>query len=162
MKKLYWHLAVTAGVAFGGMAAMLSLIKFGLSNVATIVFFAGTVGAVLNNYYRLSKLASMPRTADLDTRLVALQMYVSMLIGGILAWVMYGLCVSGLVEGALFPKFDPDRTLAMYDKLEGFLPALRPMTNVDVAKSILWGFISGFSERLIPNFIDRLGQKEQA
>jgi len=159
LKRLYNHLVVNLVIAFGGEASMLLLGRIGRGNVAAVIFFAGAVGATLNTYYRLSKLAAIPASElnldPIDEKLMSLQMYVSTLVGGILAILMYGLCFSGLVEGALFPKFKSAAEQAEYENLQVFLGQLRPATTVDAAKAVIWSFISGFSERLIPNLLDR-------
>jgi len=163
MTKLYWHLALTGVILFGGLVTVLLAARFGqYSDVVIVVFLAGAVGAVVNNYYRLAKLSAADKAAaaQVDGKVLALQIYVSPLIAGILAFVMYGLCLSGLLAGALFPQFT--NTELPYKGLSDLLTTLAPKTNIDTAKAILWAFIAGFSERLIPNVLDRLVAKAEA
>lgn len=134
MTRLYWHLLFGAFTAFGGLGAMLIAARFGMySDIVTLIVLAGAVGAVVNNYYRLAKLseAGVPNPDDQSYRLVLVQMYVSMLIAGILAFVVYGLFVSGLVEGALFPRFS--RADEKYKDISTMLLSLGPDSNVDAA-----------------------------
>ena len=87
MTKLYWHLALTGIIAFGSLATALLAARFGMySDVVIVVFLAGAVGAVVNNYYRLAKLSAADKAAaaQVDGKVLALQMYVSPLIAGIL------------------------------------------------------------------------------
>jgi hypothetical protein len=157
MTKLYWHLALTAVIAFGGVILTLLLARFGAyGDLMFVILFAGTVGAVVNNYYRLARLSAAENgvLAQLDNKVITLQIYVSMLIAGILGFVMYGLCVSGLLEGVLFPKFT--NANLPYEGMQRLLTSLTPKENIDTAKAILWAFIAGFSERLIPNILDRM------
>lgn len=163
MTKLYWHLALTGVITFGGLATAMLAARFGrYSDVVIVVFLAGAVGAVVNNYYRLAKLSAADKAAaaQVDGKVLALQMYVSPLIAGILAFVLYGLCLSGLLAGALFPKFT--NTDLPYKDFSSLLTTLAPEKNIDTAKAILWAFIAGFSERLIPNVLDRLVAKAEA
>ena len=163
MTPLYWHLALTAIFAFGGFATALIAARFGLySDVMLLVFSAGSVGAVINNYYRLAKLSAADNAtaAELDSKVLVAQMYVSILVSGILAFIIYGLCLSGLLAGSLFPVFNG--TLNTYMDVSTFLHDLAPKQNIDTAKVLMWAFIAGFSERLIPNVIDRLINEAEA
>ena len=162
MKRLYWHLLFGAGIGFGGLAALMLAARFGYySDVMMLIFFAGSVGAVVNNYFRLSKMIEAKATPvdDGQERLAIIQMYVSMLIAGILAFVAYGLFLSGLLQGALFPVFNG--TENAYKDVTALLTGLGPKSNIDAAKALLWAFIAGFSERFVPNVIDTLISKSQ-
>lgn len=153
MTRLYWHLLIGAVIAFGGLAAVLLMARFGLyGEVMTLIFCSGAVGGVVNNYFRLAKLSEADAGAKASEPLMITQMYVSMVIAGILAFVVYGLFLSGLIQGSLFPQFE--NTSAPYAGLGEMILGLAPKTNLDAAKAILWGFIAGFSERFVPNIID--------
>ena len=163
MKRLYWHLLYGAAIAFGGLAVLMLLARFGMySDVMMLIFFAGSVGAVVNNYFRLSKMieAKAAPADDAQERLAIIQMYVSMLIAGILAFVAYGLFLSGLLQGSLFPEFE--HTKDIYKDVTSMLVCLAPKTNIDAAKSLLWAFVAGFSERFVPNIIDTLVSKAKS
>jgi len=157
MTRLYWHLALIAVITFGGLAAVLFLARFGADlDLGVVIFFAGSVGAVVNNYFRLAKIADAGSElpVNFDRKIFTFQLYVSALISGILGFIMYGLCLSGLLDGALFPKFQKQGDT--YASLTNFLQTIRPASNADTAKSIIWAFTAGFSERLIPNILDRI------
>jgi len=155
MTRLYWHLLLGAVIAFGGLTAVLLMARFGIyGEVMTLIFCSGAVGGVVNNYFRLAKLTEVEGDQKSSTPLMITQMYVSMVIAGILAFVAYGLFLSGLVQGSLFPAFE--NTTQPYGGLGAMLLGLAPKTNIDAAKAILWGFIAGFSERFVPNIIDSI------
>jgi hypothetical protein len=163
--KLYWHLALAGLLSFGALIVGLVLAISGMfpyKNIMPIVIFAGAVGAVVNNYYRLSKLSEADKAsaARLKSSVLTMQIYVSMLISGILGLVMYGLCMTGLLAGQLFPQFSG--TDKVYDSMFGFLTEVVPATNLDAGKVLIWSFIAGFSERLIPNVLDRLASQAAA
>jgi hypothetical protein len=165
MTKLYWHLALAGLIAFGALtiSVVLSITGwFDYENIMPVVIFAGAVGAVVNNYYRLAKLSEADKAtaARLQGSVLTMQVYVSMLIAGILALVMYGLCMTGLLAGQLFPQF---RGIELdYDRMSNFLTGVKPMTNIDTGKVLIWSFIAGFSEKLIPNVLDRLASQAEA
>lgn len=157
LTKLYWHLAVSGLITFGCGAAVLVAARFGAySDLFLLVFCAGAVGAVINNYYRLAKLSEADKAAIevLDGTVFTMQIYVSVLISGALGLVMYALFLSGLLQGSLFPKF---KSLDLdFKNIFVLLETVSPNQNVDTAKAIVWAFIAGFSERLVPNVLDRL------
>lgn len=159
--RLYWHLLAGAVIAFGSLAAVLLLARYKVyGEVMTLIFCSGAVGGVVNNYFRLAKLTEVEGDQKASNALMITQMYVTIVIAGILAIVVYGLFLSGLVQGSLFPEFE--NSTQSYGGLTQMLLGMAPKTNLDAAKAILWGFIAGFSERFVPNIIDsvivRLGK----
>lgn len=163
LTKLYWHLAVSGLIAFGGCAAALFAARMGAdTDILLLVFCAGSVGAVINNYYRLAKLSAEDKVAieALDGTVFTMQIYVSVLIAGVLGFVIYGLFLSGLLQGDLFPKFKSAD--AEFTSIFALLETVTPNQNVDTAKAIVWAFIAGFSERLVPNVLDRLVNQASA
>ena len=157
MERQYLHLAATAFIAFGGLTSVLLLASYEqYSNILTAVFFAGSAGAVVNNYFRLSRIASQPESsaAELQRGAVTLQIYVSLFLSGMLGFVAYGLFLSGLLQGELFPKFS--NISVRYVSLEQMLNGMAPEKNIDAAKALFWAFVAGFSERFIPNILDAI------
>lgn len=141
-------LTVTAMIVMGNWPEALSL--------AYLVFLFGTVGGIANNTFRLRRLADNDDDAPVgapDSRLVTFQIYLSPIIGGVFALVLYGLFLSGILTGALFPSFDCADTT--YIDFEGFA-LCAPSENSDVAKLFVWAFAAGFLEGLVPNFISSL------
>jgi hypothetical protein len=162
MERQYINLALSAFIAFGGLIMVLILARLDFhGDVMMAVFFAGSVGAVVNNYFRLASLSANPEAIkDLINRpAVTIQMYVSLFVSGILGFVAYGLFLSGLLQGELFPEFESIHD--NYQSLSTLLESVSPKTNLDTAKAIMWAFVAGFSERLIPNILDSLIVKVQ-
>ncbi|MGN5138005.1 hypothetical protein ACTG15_07585 [Aeromonas sp. 164P] len=156
MDRYYKHLAICGLISFGSLALILLLQTIPLiSNIMTAIFFAGSVGAVINNYYRLARLYDSGAIAHISQpRVIVTQFYVSLLFSGILGFIAYGLFASSLLQGGLFPKFK--HMEHPYVSLQLLLAMASPATNLDAAKAIIWAFIAGFSERFVPNAIDAL------
>lgn len=64
--------------------------------------------------------------------------------------------MSGFVQGSLFPSFaSADQPFKTYADFAAFT---EPATHADVAKAMVWAFIAGFSEGLVPNFISKIAK----
>ena len=152
------HLLIVtvAVVAATGIAGLLLANSEEYSSLIVMVFMAGTVGGVANNYRRLYLLPTNASILEVpDTRrLLTIQLYISPWIGGIFAVAMYGIFASGALQGELFPQFQA--TDLKFTTAYAFADQLVPATNSDAAKAILWGFVAGFAEMFVPNFIDKL------
>lgn len=119
------------------------------------IFLIGAGGGVISTYFRLKNIA--PET--LETNAI-LQIYISPVVAGLLGWVSYAFFLTGMMQGPLFPSFTGSQN--SYANL-GSVFQIMPATSVDAAKALLWAFVAGFSEKLIPNILDRLAsQMEQA
>jgi hypothetical protein len=74
------------------------------------------------------------------------------LLGGAFALVLYLLILGGMVTGSLFPTIHVgDATMSFYT----FFNAQMMAGPGDFAKLLVWSFLAGFAERLVP---DMLGQ----
>lgn len=114
-----------------------------------VVFLTGAAGGVISNYFRIRELPQK----SIDTNAI-IQIYVTPLIAGLLSWVAYAICLSGLLQGSLFPKFAGSD--ALYENLEQMFSVVKPETTLDVAKVLLWSFVAGFFEKFIPNILDKI------
>lgn len=89
--------------------------------------------------------------------------------GGIMAGVAYFLFMAGILtyedrdglfRSNLFPNFTkpvlaPGELLSMRKVIE-----IRPETVMDVGKLLVWCFIAGYSEKLVPNVLSTLQRKD--
>jgi hypothetical protein len=88
-------------------------------------------------------------------------------VGAIAATVLYITFAAGLLEGALFPKFacklmDEKGASLVPDACRTFGTAISdfgPATAVDYAKALIWAFIAGFAERLVPDALQTFAAK---
>lgn len=123
----------------------------GRSVVYPVVLVAAGA-ATANNVRRLHRVreSGMP---SVDDRLVIAQIYLSPVVGATFAVLLYGLFMAGVLEGDFFPGF-----ACASDAYEGFgdFADCSPETNADAAKAMVWGFVAGYSERFVPNILDRM------
>ena len=83
------------------------------------------------------------------------------IVGAISATVLYMLFASELVKGDLFPAFvckKGDDVCTTFGMLIG---EWGPDQATDYAKAIVWGFIAGFAERLVPDTLKSLSKSAQ-
>lgn len=116
------------------------------------VFLTGAGGGVLSTYFRLKDISPSKVSSN-----AILQIYMTPIISGVLGWTMYGLFLTGVLQGALFPAFTVLKG-DNYQDLSGIFDIV-PKLKMDAAKSLLWAFVAGFSEKLIPNILDRLADQ---
>lgn len=77
----------------------------------------------------------------------------------VFAMLLLLLFMSTLVSGELFPSFT--NTSAGFVDMTAFLTQVDPETNADVAKVLVWSFIAGYSERFVPNLLEKLTAKDE-
>jgi hypothetical protein len=82
------------------------------------------------------------------------------LIGAIAAVTLYLIFAAGLVTGTMFPEFHLSPLNPRADDFDNFVQNWQPVLPTDYAKAIVWGFIAGFSERFVPDILNRLSSKE--
>lgn len=152
------HMSITIILVVCAMTATAFLAKFELVPWTTLIFVAGTVGGVVNNFRRLQKLpeTKAPASSAMTDQLVTLQIYVSPFVGGVFAIVLYGIFMSGFVQGSFFPAFAAVEK--PFTTFREFAASAMPATNADMAKAIVWAFIAGFSEGLVPNMITKIAE----
>jgi len=152
------HVAIAIIMVVVAMTTSAILAKLGLIPYETLIFVSGTVGGAANSFRRIQNLSTTKtEPSDVMTeRLVTIQIYLSPFVGGVFAFVLYTIFMAGFVQGALFPVFASGKEA--YKTFSDFASLTIPATNADVAKAIVWSFIAGFSEGLVPNFISKIAK----
>lgn len=129
-----------------------------------LIALAGALGAFFSALMRLYKLENLPAVLlDVEFRRMRnwyLVMYslIPPIIGMIGAVVFHVVIAAGLIEGAAFQKFSC-RLPQGCDSFKGLLNYY-PAGVQDYAKCLVWGFIAGFSERLVPDALGRMSKQE--
>jgi hypothetical protein len=117
--------------------------------LATLLSLAAIAGAVGSFISALLRIAAVPESNEVGRSVVALRYSESIRLApvtGFIFAVLLSFIFGGqLVNGILFPKTDQ---IARWPDLLFSAP--------DLAKWMVWAFIVGFAERLMPDMIDRL------
>jgi hypothetical protein len=130
--------------------------------IGTAVIVAGAGGGFVSSLQRLYSFQDIfPRRqyVQLFRRMnfyVVAYSFVPALVGMIGAIVLYLIFAGGLLKGDLFPEFH----CSVFDgcgDFHGFVTNWSPNGPAASAKAIVWGFIAGFSERFVPDILNRLG-----
>jgi hypothetical protein len=138
------------------------------------VMVTGALGAFFSALTRLYSFDQLPRVLlerGLKLPPPQLLMYslVPPLVGAIAALVLYLAFAGGLVSGALFPAISCHEPKTAVDgklieeiyrctKLSSLLSTDGPDHAADFARVIVWSFIAGFAERLVPNMLDSISK----
>jgi hypothetical protein len=132
-----------------------------------IVVLAGALGAFfsvlmrLYNYEDLPKALVSPDLDGLPPSYLVIYSLVPAVVGAIAATVLYMLFASGLIKGDLFPAFVCKKGQNMCATFGMLIGEWGPDQATDYAKSIVWGFIAGFAERLVPDTLESLSRSAQ-
>lgn len=126
----------------------------------------GAVGSFFSALTRLYNINELP-AALINTQFRGLQrghlfMYclIRPITGIIGAIIFYLLLMGGILSGDFFPSFDC--SLGDPERCGNGLSVMfyySPVSASDYAKSLIWSFIAGFSERFIPDTLDNMRGK---
>jgi len=150
-------------VVIGIISIPLIIMEFMGKSVLTIlilVVLAGALGALFSALTRLYTLRQLPAALLLvdkkrpQGKYLLVFCLVPPIVGMIGSTFFYLLMQSGIVTSNLFVDFSCNASNVCVDL--NCLLAYSPCTPADYAKAIVWGFVAGFSERLVPNVLARL------
>jgi hypothetical protein len=140
-----------------------------------IMFILGVLGGLISIFRRMQSAVSKDALLtdpvhDLGGLAFGyVGLTVALLSGGVFAIIIYLLMKSQMFgdKMSLFPGFlDCDKgPLCAASKADGIFAdiatALGLKTCSDLAKMLVWAFLSGFSERLVPDVLDRIAATSQ-
>ncbi|HWR01254.1 MAG TPA: hypothetical protein VN371_05275 [Chlorobaculum sp.] len=128
---------------------------FGLKLMLSwLCFCCGLTGGFVSIQQRLRKLG------DEELELLSKSWFQVLLIpiyGGIFSLVLYVGFLSEIIKGSLFPQFSilPFSAVPTTEDAIRFLQTTCPASGQDLAKFLFWSFVAGFSERFVPQLIDK-------
>jgi hypothetical protein len=129
-----------------------------------VIITAGMLGALMSFLRRLQAVRmSTPNADDLSglahEKRAAL---VALVTGAVFAMVLYMAFAAGLSQlaGELAPQFEfPSKYPEGGADFLAFTLLVGPATGVDYAKVVIWCFVAGFFEQLVPDVLDRVVKK---
>ncbi|MES2071745.1 MAG: hypothetical protein V4488_15425 [Pseudomonadota bacterium] len=129
-----------------------------------VVLFTGLMGGLLSVQQRYQSASDEgdPVHNIAVLRWGNFSVLVSPFSGALFAVIFYIVFVAGLVKGDLFPEF-VDRASQKSGSapyFSEFLKHATPNSVVQYAKLIVWSFIAGFFERLVPDTLSRFAAKQ--
>ena len=126
------------------------------------VFYLGIVGGYISALRRLQNLdmAGDPLIAIYNIEASASALWLSPLLGAAFAMILSLLFIGGLVSGSVFPRFQEVTWKIV--TLRDWLCAVQPNGYKDYAVLLVWSFIAGFAERLVPDSLDKLIAEQNA
>jgi hypothetical protein len=123
------------------------------------VFLTGVIGGFVSIQQRLPEIG-LSELRELSTSLFTILLIP--INGGIFAMVLMAMFVSGILEGALFPRYIHaviDRDDLVYSFVS-WLKTTFPASGPDIAKLLFWSFVAGFSERFVPQIIRKTAESD--
>lgn len=157
-----WLFIATLLVGMGFLALVLYFDATGRGGVTIMiaVIVAGAGGGFVSSLRRLYSFQDIfPRRGynRLFRKMsfyVAAYSFVPAMVGMIGAVMIYLVFAAGLLKGDLFPEFHC--TAGQCTDFHDFVSKWSPKDSPAFAKAIVWGFVAGFSERFVPDILNRL------
>lgn len=136
-----------------------------------VLFGFGVAGAFMSVLRRLQQAIGTDSDPDLSKEFSALEnegekLWISLIMGGVFSILLYFLFSSGvgdsLLGNTLVPQFHCGGSSNCTPiQNDSFLTANLPKTATDFSKCIVWSFLAGFSEQLVPDVLSRLSKQKQ-
>jgi hypothetical protein len=125
------------------------------------VMFIGAMGGLVSMQQRYQSVSREGDPIDNISQLTQnwSRLFLPAINGAIFAVLFYMIILGGLVQGDLFPKVQNLEDKAGI-KLNGLFEYGKPLSSVDYAKLIVWSFLAGFAERLVPDTLTQLISKK--
>ncbi len=121
-----------------------------------VAMVSGFFGATFSMLVQSSRRATEGTLEDLSGACAWQTLIVRGCVGVGAAAILYFFFRSGLLEGSLWPKLNELQYDPLKDGVKGLVP------NKDWCLLVIWSFLGGFSETLVPNILSKTEQKATA
>jgi len=130
-----------------------------------MVILAGILGSfvsALNRIYsseNIFPVSNYSKLLDRTNSYLVVYSSIPPLVGAISAAILYVVFASEIVTGEFFPAFSCELSpIKACNEFQTFLSSWSPSNAQDYAKAIVWGFIAGFSERFVPDILNKVAK----
>ena len=155
-------LVLLYAVILGGILVWCNLHNANFLAMLSCVLYAGIVGGFVSSQRRMQNIPSEgdPLISVFGLDNAGYYLWLSPLLGAIFAVILALMFVAGLLKGSVFPDFYvPLRGVPRGLPFFSFTWNTLPTSGAEYAKLLVWAFLAGFAERLVPDSLDRLASK---
>ncbi|MDX1677814.1 hypothetical protein [Arsukibacterium sp.] len=145
-----------------GAISAITLFGEGRLMITWLCFLCGIIGGFVSIQQRIRKVS------DEELELLNRSWFPILLVpifGGVFSLVLYVIFLSGIMTGGAFPEFDfPVKPEGLSDTfyMKAVLSQTYPSTGQDLAKLVFWSFVSGFSERFVPQIVTKISNTSRS
>lgn len=135
-----------------------------------VLFAFGVAGAFVSMLRRMQQTINDDSDPDISKEFSALEnegerLWISLITGGAFSILLYFLFSSGAGSGLLGQTLIPEFSCSTKGNClplsgDAFLTVNLPKATSDFAKCVVWSFLAGFSEQLVPDVLDSLSKKK--
>jgi TctA family transporter len=163
----YPHTHLALSFALTTMVAFAYIVAFAERPGGELSFFllccvVGASGGATSSFVRQSRIIQtldQDGLASLERNERALLLaWVAPLVGAIFAGLLLLMFAAEVLQGSLFPAFVQGGD---FDQGQALFASLAPRQHKDAFKALVWSFVAGWSERLIPNIIETVSLRLQ-
>lgn len=134
------------------------------SSATTIIppiVIASLVGAIGGLFSVQQRIQTTPSEGDAIGNVMSLHngmfsVYLAPVIGSLSACLFFLMILAGYIQGNLLPDYQAWSSPGRTTDLKNFFLLSGPTDGVGYAKMILWSFLAGFAERLVPDVLSRI------
>ena len=158
---------VLVTILAAGLLGSYVFVKTWQPPILVLVTLSGMLGAffsALTRLYQVDQLSVAlisPTVSQLSGWHLLMYSFVPPMVGAIAAVALCVGFISALVAGGLFPEMGCKGAGQTCDDLYGVLTAYGPKAAPDYGKVLIWAFIAGFSERLVPDMLSLVAKSQK-